>query len=434
MTGGSGSSSGMLVLQLKDWSERRGEDHSSTAIMTRLNEDMRHITDAEVFVMAPSMIDGYGTGNAVELYLQDRKGGEIRDFYNITQNFLAVLNNREEVMSAFSSFKVDYVQYVVDIDAAKCKRAGISPSDILDVISGYYGGIYASNIIRFSKVYRVIIQADPEYRLDPGSLDNIYFRVGDKMAPASQYVTLTKTYGPEGLNRFNLFNAISINVTIADGYSSGDVIAAISEVAGETLPEGYSYEFGSSSREEHGSNNTVFILVVCVIFIYLLLCSLYESFFVPFAVILSVPFGILGCFAAAKIFGVENNIYLQTGMIMIIGLLAKTAILITEYAAQRREAGMSIEEAAYDAAKVRLRPILMTVLTLIFGMLPLLYATGASANGNRTLGAGIVGGMLIGTIALLFFVPPLFILMQRLQEKYGFIIHRKNEDHEQLNS
>ena len=425
MTGGSGSSSGMLVLQLKDWSERPGFEHSSTGVMARLNRDTRKITDAEIFVMAPSMIDGYGTGNAVELYLQDRKGGDIRDFYNVTQGFLAKLNQRPEVMAAFSSFEVDYVQYVVDVDAAKCKRAGVSPSDILDVISGYYGGIYASNIIRFSKVYRVIIQASPEYRLDPNSLDNIYFRNGDEMAPVSQFVTLTKTYGPEGLSRFNLFNSISANVTIAKGYSSGDVIAAIGEVAKETLPEGYGYEFGSASREESSSNNTVYILIVCVIFIYLLLCSLYESFFVPFAVILSVPFGVLGCFVAAKIFGIENNIYLQTGMIMIIGLLSKTAILITEYAAQRREAGMSIEEAAFDAAKVRLRPILMTVLTLVFGMLPLLYATGASANGNRTLGAGVVGGMLIGTIALLFVVPSMFIIMQRLQEKYGLVIRRK---------
>ena len=433
MTGGAGSSSGMFIIQLKDWSEREGAEHSSTAIMTRLNEDMKNITDAQVFVMAPSMIDGYGTGNAVQLSLQDRKGGDIKDFYNISQNFFAELNQRPEVMSAFTAFKVDYVQYVLDVDAAKCKRAGVSPAEILDVISGYFGSVYASNIVRFSKVYKVIVQAAPEYRLDENALNNIYFRNGDEMAPVSQYVTVTKTTGPESLSRFNLFNSIDANVTIADGYSSGDVINAIREVAEHTLPEGYSYEFGSSSREESQSNNTVFILVICVIFIYLLLCSLYESFFVPFAVILSVPFGILGCFLAAKMFGVENNIYLQTGMVMIIGLLAKTAILVTEYASQRREAGMSIEEAAFDAAKVRLRPILMTVLTMIFGMLPLLYASGAGANGNRALGAGVVGGMVVGTIALLVCVPPLFIIMQRLQEKYGFTINlkKKGENDEQ---
>lgn len=424
-TGGAASSSGMVVLQLENWEERSGKEHSSSAIVNRLNKDAQSITDAEIFVMAPSMIDGYGTGNAVELYLQDQRGGDIRDFYDIAQNYLGALNQRPEVMTAFSSFKVDYPQYVLEVDAAKSKRAGVSPSEILDVISGYYGGIYASDIIRFSKVYRVIIQSDPDYRLDPQSLDNVYFRNGDEMAPVSQYVTLTKSYAPENLDRFNLFNSISASITINNGYSSGDVINAIREVAEETLPEGYGYEFGSSSREQSETDNTVFILVVCVVFIYLLLCSLYESFFVPFAVILSVPFGILGCFVAAQVFDVENNIYLQTGMIMIIGLLSKTAILITEYASVRREAGMSIRDAAYDAAKVRLRPILMTVLCIIFGMLPLVVASGAGANGNRSLGAGVVGGMVIGTIVLLFIVPPLFIVFQKLQEKYGFIIGRK---------
>lgn len=426
MTGGSGSSSGMLIVQLKDWKERSGKEHSSTAVMARMNMDASKIPDAQIFVMAPSMIDGYGTGNAVELYLQDRKGGDIKDFYNISQEFLAAMNGRPEVMSAFSSYRVDYIQYMVEVDAAKCKRAGISPTDILNVISDYFGGNYASNIIRFSKVYRVIVQADPQYRLDSHSLDNIYFRNGDEMAPVSQYVTLTKTTGPESMSRFNLFNSISANITIADGYSSGDVIAAVREVAEQVLPEGYGYEFGSSSREESQSGNTVWILVVCVIFIYLLLCSLYESFFVPFAVILSVPFGIFGCFVAAKVFGVENNIYLQTGMIMIIGLLSKTAILITEYAETRRRNGLTIQEAALYAAKSRLRPVMMTVLTLVFGMLPLLYASGAGANGNRTLGAGVVGGMVIGTAALLFVVPALFIVMQKLEEKFGFGIRNDN--------
>ena len=427
MTGGSGASSGMLILQLKDWEERKGKAHSSSAIVARLNNDVRHITDAQVFVFAPSMIDGYGTGNAVELNLQDRTGGDIKDFFKISQNYLAELNKRPEVMSAFTSFQVDYVQYVVDVDAAKCKRAGVSPTDVLSTISGYYGGIYASNIIRFSKVYRVIIQADPQYRLDPESLNNIYFRNGTEMAPVSQYATLTKTTGPESMSRFNMFNSIGANVTIADGYSSGDVIRAIGEVADQVLPEGYGYEFGGASREESESNNTVWILAISVIFIYLLLCSLYESFYIPLAVMLSVPFGVLGCFVAAKVFGVENNIYLQTGMIMVVGLLSKTAILITEYAVQRREHGLTIQEAAFDAARVRLRPILMTVLTMIFGMLPLLYSTGAGANGNRTLGAGVVGGMLIGTVALLFVVPALYVVMQKMEERFGFKIKKSKE-------
>ncbi len=427
MTGGSGASSGMLILQLKEWSERKGREHSSAAVVARLNNDVRKITDAQIFVFAPSMIDGYGTGNAVELNLQDRTGGDIKDFYNISQDYIAALNQRPEVMRAFTSFQVDYVQYVVDVDAAKCKRAGVSPNDVLSTISGYYGGIYASNIIRFSKVYRVIIQADPKYRLDPESLDNIYFRNGTEMAPVSQFATLTKTTGPESISRFNMFNSIAVSVTIADGYSSGDVINAISEVADEVFPDGYGYEFGGASREESESNNTVWILMICVIFIYLLLCSLYESFFIPLAVLFSVPFGILGCFLAAHVFGVENNIYLQTGMIMVVGLLSKTAILITEYAVQRREKGLTIQEAAFDAARVRLRPILMTVLTMIFGMLPLLYASGAGANGNRTLGAGVVGGMLIGTIALLFVVPALYVVMQKMEEKFGFKIKKSKE-------
>lgn len=424
MTGGAGASSAMLILQLKDWSERKGKAHSSTAVIERFNNDVRSITDAQVFVFAPSMIDGYGTGNAVELNMQDRTGGDIKEFYNITQQYLAALNQRPEVMAAFTSFQVDYVQYVVDVDAAKCKRAGVSPTDVLNTISGYYGGIYASNIIRFSKVYRVIIQADPKYRLDPESLDNIYFRNGSEMAPVSQYATLTKTTGPESVSRFNMFNSISVSVSIADGYSSGDVINAIAEVADQTLPEGFGYEFGGSSREESQSNNTVWILMICVILIYLLLSSLYDSFFIPLAVLLAVPFGVLGCFLAAKVFGVENNIYLQTGMIMVVGLLSKTAILITEYAVQRREKGLTIQEAAFDAARVRLRPILMTVLTMIFGMLPLLYSSGAGANGNRTLGAGVVGGMLIGTVAILFVVPALYVVMQKVEDKFGFNIKK----------
>ncbi len=420
MTGGSGSSSGMIIIQLKNWNERKGKEHSSTAIMTRFNEDVKAITDCQALIMAPGMIDGYGIGNAVSFSLQDKTGGDIRTFFDISQDFLRALNQREEVMMAYSSYQVDYVQYQVDVDAAKCLRAGISPSDVLSVISGYYSGIYASNIIRFSKVYRVIIQADPQYRLDAESFDHIYCRNGSEMAPVSQFATLTQVTGPESMGRFNLFNSIDASVTIADGYSSGDVIRAIGEVAEETLPDGYGYEFSSSSREESSSNNTVAILAICVILIYLLLSSLYESFFVPLAVILTLPFGVLGCFLGAKIFGVENNIYLQTGMIMVMGLLAKTAILITEYAQQRREAGMSIQEAAFDAARVRLRPILMTVLTLIFGMLPLLYATGASANGDLSLGSGVIIGMIVGTLALLFVVPALFVEMQKLQEKYGF--------------
>lgn len=417
MGSGSGSSSAMLIIQLKPWSQRSGRGHSSQDIMKRMNMDMSSIKDAQAFVMAPSMIDGYGQGNALELYVQDRKGGDINKFNDVAQKFFAELNKRPEIMSAFSQFKVNNPQYEVNVDAARCKQAGISPLDVLDVLSGYYGSIYASNINRFSKVYRVIIQADPKYRLNPESLDQVYVRNGDEMAPISNFVTLKKTYGPSSLTRFNLFNAISANVSVANGYSSGEVIKAIGEVAKQVLPEGYNYEFGGMSREQSSSGSTVLIFIVCIVLVYLVLCSLFESFLIPFAVILSVPFGILGCFLFAKMFGIENNIYLQTGMIMIIGLLAKTAILITEYATERHRKGMSVEDAAFSAAQVRLRPILMTVLTLLFGMLPLLYASGAGANGDHALGAGVIGGMLVGTVALLFIVPAFFVVFQKLQDK-----------------
>src|SRR5574344_521232 len=394
MGSGSGSSSAMLIIQLKPWSQRSGRGHSSQDIMKRMNMDMSSIKDAQAFVMAPSMIDGYGQGNALELYVQDRKGGDINKFNDVAQKFFAELNKRPEIMSAFSQFKVNNPQYEVNVDAARCKQAGISPLDVLDVLSGYYGSIYASNINRFSKVYRVIIQADPKYRLNPESLDQVYVRNGDEMAPISNFVTLKKTYGPSSLTRFNLFNAISANVSVANGYSSGEVIKAIGEVAKQVLPEGYNYEFGGMSREQSSSGSTVLIFIVCIVLVYLVLCSLFESFLIPFAVILSVPFGILGCF-----------------------LFAKTAILITEYATERHRKGMSVEDAAFSAAQVRLRPILMTVLTLLFGMLPLLYASGAGANGDHALGAGVIGGMLVGTVALLFIGPAFFVVFQKLQDK-----------------
>lgn len=287
------------------------------------------------------------------------------------------------------------------------------------MLSGYYGGQYISNINRFSKVYRVTMQADPKYRLDTESLNNIFVRMqSGEMAPVSQFVELTKVYGPEVLNRFNLYNSIAVTGTSADGYSSGDAIRAIRETAAEVLPKGYGFEFGGITREEaQTGSNTVIIFGICILLIYLILSALYESFIIPFAVILSVPCGLMGSFLFAKLMGLENNIYLQTGLIMLIGLLAKTAILLTEYAGDRRRAGMSLTQAAVSAAKVRLRPILMTVLTMVFGMIPLVLASGVGANGNSTLGTGVVGGMIVGTLALLFLVPTLFIVFQALQEK-----------------
>lgn len=320
---------------------------------------------------------------------------------------------------AYTSYAMNFPQYSVDVDAAKCMRAGISPSTVLNALSSYCGGSYISNFNEFGKVYRVMLQADPKYRLDEQSLNNMFVRNGSEMAPLSQFITLKKTLGPELATRFNLFSSISCNVNVANGYSSGEAMKAIEEVAKQTLPDGYSFDYGGISREESQKSgaSTVFIYAVCVILIFLILSCLYESFLIPFAVIFSVPFGLMGSFLFAKLFGLENNIYLQTGVIMLIGLLSKTAILITEYAIERRRKGMGIVEAAYSAAQVRLRPILMTVLTIIFGMLPLMFSTGAGANGNSSLGTGVVGGMLIGTLALLFVVPVMFIVFEFLQEK-----------------
>jgi multidrug efflux pump subunit AcrB len=290
---------------------------------------------------------------------------------------------------------------------------------VLSVLSAYVGGNYASNINRFSKIYRVMIQADVDYRLDKEALNNMYVRTSTgEMAPIGQFMTLTKTYGAESINRFNLFNSISVSAMPEDGYSSGDAIRAVREVADESLPEGYGFEFGGSTRDEaSSSSSTIFIFIICVVFVYIILCSLYESVFIPMAVILSIPFGLFGSFLFAKIFGVENNIYMQVGLIMIMGLLAKTAILLTEYASTRRREGMGIGQAALSAAGVRLRPILMTALTMIFGLLPMLFASGAGANGEISIAVSAVGGMLVGSFSLLFIVPLLFIVFQTIEEK-----------------
>ena len=419
MIAGQGNSYGMCIVKLKDWEDRPDKQDAVNAVIGQIYGRTADIKNAQIFAVAPPMISGYGTSTGFTMYLQDRAGGEISDFYNVYLQFIGALNQRPEIERAYSTFAVNFPQYVVDIDAAKAKRAGISPTDILATLSGYYGGQYVSNINRFSKVYRVMLQADPKYRLDTESLNNVFVRMQNgEMAPASQFVQLTKVYGPEVLSRFNLYNSIAVNGTAADGYSSGDAINAIREVASQVLPHGYGYEFGGITREEaQTGSNTAIIFGICILLIYLILAALYESFLIPFAVILSVPCGLMGSFLFAKIMGLENNIYLQTGLIMLIGLLSKTAILLTEYAGDRRRAGMSLTQAAVSAAKVRLRPILMTVLTMVFGMIPLVLAHGVGANGNSTLGTGVVGGMIVGTLALLFLVPTLFIVFQTLQEK-----------------
>lgn len=419
MMGGQAPSGGMLIIRLKPWEERPEKKDEINAVIAEIHKRTANIKSAKLFVFAQPTIMGYGMGSGFELYVQDRAGGDINTLQKYTTDFIAALNQRPEIQMAYTSFDTKFPQYTVEVDAARCQRAGITTTDVLSVLSGFIGGNYSSNLNRFSKLYRVMVQADKVYRLDKDALNNMFVRTSSgEMAPIGQFVTLTKVYGTETLTRFNLYNSIQVNGLPADGYSTGEAIAAIEEVAKQTLPVGYGYEFGGITREEAGSgSNTIIIFAICIIFVFLILCALYESIFVPLAVMLSVPFGLMGSFLFAKMWGLENNIYMQTGLIMLIGLLAKTAILLTEYASARRRQGMTIAQAAVSAAGVRLRPILMTALTMIIGLLPLVFASGAGANGNISLGVGTVGGMIVGTLALLFVVPTLFIVFQTLQEK-----------------
>ncbi len=440
MMSGQGAANAMVILRLKHWNDRSGNwipgsgfiHNSSIKKMMLMGQLMKEIPEAQIFVFEPGMIPGYGMGSNVDLHLQDRSDGDKGHFLELTQQFLAALNQRDEVQMAMTSYARTYPQFQVEVDAAQCKLAGISPASVLSTLGSYCGGSYVSNFNQFGKVYRVMLQTDPKNRTSEYDLANMYVRNNQgSMAPISQFVKLTPVLGPENDTRFNLFSEISIMCSPAQGYTSTDVMKAIEEVKQQTLPDYITYEYGSISREEYtqmGSNQTIFIYIVCVVLIFLILASLYESFLVPFAVILSVPAGLMGSFGFAWLWNqvytifppigqIENNIYLQTGVIMLIGLLAKTAILITEFALERRRKGMGIVEAAYAAAEARLRPILMTVLTCVLGMLPLLMATGAGANGNRTIGVGVVGGMIVGTFAILFTVPVFFIFFEYLQEK-----------------
>ena len=416
---GQGSSTGSFMIRLHDWEDRPEKEDHIDAVIAEIHRRTDDISAADIMVYTRGMIPGYGASSGFEVYVQDQKGGKLEDLEKISREFIAELNKRPEISRAKTSFDSKFPMYLVEVDAAQCKRNGTSPGDVLNVLAGYVGGSYASNMNRFSKLYRVMLQAAPEYRLDTESLQNMFVRTSSgEMSPINQYLRLTRIYGPQSISRFNLFTAISVNGQAAEGYSSGQAIQAVREVAAEVIPAGYGYEFGGMSREEAGSGNSVAIIfVICVVFIYLILCALYESIFIPIAIILSVPFGLAGSFLFARWFGLENNIYLQIGLLMLIGLLAKTAILLTEYASQKREEGMSITMAAMSAAKVRLRPILMTSLTMIFGMLPLMFASGVGANGNISIGVGTVGGMLIGTLALIIIVPVLFIVFQWIEEK-----------------
>ncbi|MBR1788887.1 MAG: efflux RND transporter permease subunit [Bacteroidaceae bacterium] len=413
------SSNGNLTLKLKKWNDRRGKGDDVQSVMQEIYRRTADISNAKIQVNTQQMIPGFGRTNGFELYIQDKKGGTIEDLVTYTQQMISALNEQPEISRAYTNFSTRYPQYRIDVDAALCKRHGVSPSDVLSALSGFIGGSYASNFNRFTKLYRVMVQASPQYRLDTESLNNIYVRTeGGEMAPIGQFLTLTRIYGSEQLSRFNLFPSISVSGTPAEGYSTGQAIQAIRRTAARVLPEGYGYEFGGMTREEASAQNTTaLVFVLCIVFIYLILCALYESLLIPVAVILSVPFGLAGSFLFARMWGLENNIYMQTGLIMLIGLLSKTAILLTEYAAERRRQGMSITAAALSAAGARLRPILMTSLTMVFGLLPMALATGVGANGNRSLGVGTIGGMVVGTVALLFVVPVLFVAFQWAEER-----------------
>ena len=418
LIGGAGPSSGMLIVKLKNWNDRTSPGSDAQSVVDKINAIGMDIPDVTIFAFLPPLIDGYGVSSGFEINLQDLTGGRADSLFSVGQKLIAALAERPEISVAYSTFNVAFPQYTVEVDPVKCERAGTTADAVLETLSGYYSGAYVPNFNRFSKLYRVMIQASPHYRVDKESLDRIMTRTPGGMAPLSHFVSITKDYGPESVSRFNLYSSMGINGEAAPGYSSGDAIRAVRETADNVLPTGYSYEFSGISREENEtSNNTVLIFVFCLVFVYLILCGLYESFLVPFSVLLAVPFGLMGSFMFAKFMGLENNIYLQTGLIMLIGLLAKTAILVTGYAVDRRKAGMSLIQSAVGAAKARFRPILMTVLAMIFGLLPLMFSSGAGANGNSSLGSGVIGGLVVGALALLFFVPAMFIVFQSLQEK-----------------
>lgn len=413
------SSAGSFNIRLREWSERKGKNQDINSVIKEIYRRTSGISSAQIRASQQSMISGYGTGSGFELYVQDRSGVSTDKLLGVTRDFIEALNARPEISRAYTTFDTKYPQYMVMVDAVKCLQHGISPSDVLSTLAGYVGGSYSSNLNRFTKLYRVMVQASPDARLDTESLNRMFVRTSDgQMSPLGNYITLTKVYGSESLSRFNLFPAISVFGEQGEGYSSGEAIKAIQETARRYLPSGFGYEFGGMSREESTtSNTTISVFCICLAFIYLILCALYESLTIPFAAISAVPFGVAGCFLFARWWGIENNIYMQIGLIMLIGLLAKTAILLTEYATARRKEGMSLTDAAFSAARSRFRPIIMTSATMIFGMLPLMFATGVGANGNISVGVGTVGGLLFGTLALLFVVPVFFVMFQYLHER-----------------
>ncbi|MDE6297957.1 MAG: efflux RND transporter permease subunit, partial [Muribaculaceae bacterium] len=417
--GGQGNTYGSFIIKLKPWSERNETTESADAIIGQLFQKCAEIKDGTIMFFKPPMISGYGATNGFELRLQDKTGGSLDNFFKVYQQFIGALNARPEIAMAYSTFNPNFPQYLVELDVAKIKQAGLTQNAILSALQGYYGGMYISNFNKFGKLYRVMMQANPESRVSPETLKRIKVRNGAEMAPIDNFVKLSRVYGPDIINRFNMFTSISVTGTPAPGYSSGQALNAVAEVAAQTLPSGFGFEYAGMSREEvtNGSGSTAYVFGLVLLFVYLILSAQYESYIIPFAVILSVPFGLMGSFIFAKMMGINNNIYLQIALIMLIGLLAKNAILIVEFALERRRTGLSIINSAIQGASDRLRPILMTSLAMIIGLLPMMFASGAGANGYMALGTGAVGGMLIGMILQVLIVPALFVAFQLIQEK-----------------
>ena len=445
---GAGSDQATFIIKLKPFAERQKgfwwklsglwqgdgiyrfflNPLESTGVVAQIFIKTAHIKDASILAFAPPMIPGFSANSGVSIVMQDRTGGPLNKFFDITKEFINELNKRPEFQMAQTSYNPNYPQYMIHVDAAKCKQSGISPQTVLSTLQGYYGGLYASNFNAYGKLYRVMVQGSPETRMTPESLNSVYVRTPKGMAPVQEFCRIERVYGPTNITRFNLFTSINVTGTVANGYSTGEAIKAAEEVAAQVLPTGYSYDYQGLTREEaKASNSTALIFVLCFIFIYLILSAQYESYILPLAVVLSVPFGLAGCYLFTMLFGHANDIYMQISLIMLIGLLAKNAILIVQFALERRRLGMAVSWSAVLGAAARLRPILMTSLAMVIGLLPLMFASGVGKNGNQTLGAAAVGGMLIGTLCQIFVVPTLFTLFQSLQEK---ISPMKFEDEE----
>ena len=437
---GSGSDQATFIIKLKPFSERQKgffwklsglwqgdgiyrfflNPYEANGVLAQIYLKTAHIKDAQILAFAPPMIPGFSANSGVSIVMQDRTGGSLDKFFGIVKDYLAELNKRPEFQTAQTSYNPNYPQYMLYVDVAKCKQSGISPSTVLTTLQGYYGGLYASNFNAYGKLYRVMIQGSPETRMTPESLNSVYVRTSSGMSPVKEFCRMERVYGPSNINRFNLFTSINVTATVANGYSTGEAIKAAQEVAADILPQGYTYEYSGLTREEaKASNTTAVIFLLCFIFIYLILSAQYESYILPLAVVLSVPFGLAGCFLFTMLFGHSNDIYMQISLIMLIGLLAKNAILIVQFALERRHTGMAISWSAVLGAAARLRPILMTSLAMVIGLLPMMFASGVGKNGNQTLGAAAVGGMLIGTLLQIMVVPALFVIFQSLQEKFS---------------